>query len=251
MYGNGWPGPTASGVSTGIDLALEARRELGELLLGAVVDAADDDPLRGERRAAARRAQSCACRAVSSSTRSRISASASLRRAAVGRAHVQPAAAWPMQAGDAHHEELVEVRREDRAELHALEQRDVRVGGELEHARVEVEPRELAVEQPRCRAARVSRPSPSSADHRDGRAADESLSPGARPPARRRSYAAARAGAGGSSRVMYAGRGRAEVLDDRGLALLAGQQRLPRREVLGPVEVAARDRRAALRSRPS
>ena len=37
-------------------------------------------------------------------------------------------------------EELVDVRREDRAELDALEERQRLVGGELEHARMEVEP---------------------------------------------------------------------------------------------------------------
>ena len=45
-----------------------------------------------------------------------------------------------VQAGDADHEELVDVAGEDRAELHALEQRDVRVLGELEHALVELQP---------------------------------------------------------------------------------------------------------------
>ncbi len=50
------------------------------------------------------------------------------------------------QAGDAHHVELVEVRRVDRAELDALEQRHALVLGELQHAVVEVEPRELAVD---------------------------------------------------------------------------------------------------------
>src|SRR5581483_3676211 len=51
-------------------------------------------------------------------------------------------------AGDANHEELVEVRREDAAELDALEKRLVGIGRELENALVQVEPRELAVEQP-------------------------------------------------------------------------------------------------------
>ena len=51
-----------------------------------------------------------------------------------------------LQAGDAHHEELVEVARVDRAELEPLEQRDRLVLGELEHAVVELQPRELAVE---------------------------------------------------------------------------------------------------------
>ena len=50
-----------------------------------------------------------------------------------------------VQAGHADHEELVEVVG-DRAELHPLEQRHVRVLGELEHAVVELQPRQLAVE---------------------------------------------------------------------------------------------------------
>ena len=45
----------------------------------------------------------------------------------------------PEQPGHAHLEELVEVRREDRAELHALEQRQGLVGRKLEDARVELE----------------------------------------------------------------------------------------------------------------
>ena len=51
------------------------------------------------------------------------------------------------QAGDAHLEELVDVRGEDRAELHAFEQRNRVIRCELEDARVEVEQGELAVEQ--------------------------------------------------------------------------------------------------------
>ncbi len=51
-----------------------------------------------------------------------------------------------LQAGDAHHVVLVEVRRVDRAELDALQQRNLGVLGELQHALVEIEPRDLAVE---------------------------------------------------------------------------------------------------------
>ena len=58
-----------------------------------------------------------------------------------------PAAIWSLSAGDAHLEELVEVRRGDRAELGPLEQRDPRLGGELEHPLVEREPAQLAVEE--------------------------------------------------------------------------------------------------------
>ena len=50
------------------------------------------------------------------------------------------------QTGDAHHVVLVEVRRVDRAELHALEQRNPLVLGQLQHALVEVQPGQLAVQ---------------------------------------------------------------------------------------------------------
>jgi hypothetical protein len=52
-----------------------------------------------------------------------------------------------LELGDAHLEELVEVARPDREELRALEDRPARVARELEHAAIEVEPRELAVEE--------------------------------------------------------------------------------------------------------
>ena len=58
-----------------------------------------------------------------------------------------PSAIGVLEAGDAHHEELVEVRRGDRRELEALEQRRRGVGGFFEHALVEREPRQLAVEE--------------------------------------------------------------------------------------------------------
>jgi hypothetical protein len=50
------------------------------------------------------------------------------------------------QAGHPHHVELVEVGRVDGAELHALQQRHALILSQLQHAIVEVEPRELAVQ---------------------------------------------------------------------------------------------------------
>ena len=64
---------------------------------------------------------------------------------AVGRAGTQAGRELLLEPGDAHLEELVEVRGEDGQELGALEQRPGRVLGEREHAGVEVEPRQLAV----------------------------------------------------------------------------------------------------------
>jgi hypothetical protein len=51
------------------------------------------------------------------------------------------------QARHADHEELVEVRAEDRQELHPLQQGIGRVLGLLEHTRVELQPAQLAVDE--------------------------------------------------------------------------------------------------------
>ena len=66
------------------------------------------------------------------------------------------------QSGDADHEELVEVRRGDRGELDALQQRLRRVGRFLEHALVERQPGQLAVDEQRpvVREPRVIRRPP-------------------------------------------------------------------------------------------
>ena len=53
-----------------------------------------------------------------------------------------------LEAGDADHEELVEVRGEDREEADPLQQVQVRVLGELEHAGVEVQPAQFPVQEP-------------------------------------------------------------------------------------------------------
>ncbi len=68
------------------------------------------------------------------------------RRQAIGRPHRQSHLVAPLQSRDTDHVELVEVGGEDREELRALQQRQRRVGREREHARVEVEPAQLAVE---------------------------------------------------------------------------------------------------------
>ena len=52
----------------------------------------------------------------------------------------------PFQPGDPHHVELVEIGREDRQELGALEQRDtLGVLREIQHAVVECEPAQFTV----------------------------------------------------------------------------------------------------------
>ena len=57
--------------------------------------------------------------------------------------------AWPGEAGDAHHDELVEVLARDRQEAQPLEQRMVGVLRFLQHAPVELQPGNLAVDEAR------------------------------------------------------------------------------------------------------
>ena len=52
-----------------------------------------------------------------------------------------------LQAGHAHHEELVQVGREDGQEAHPLQQEQVRVLRQFQHARIEVQPADLAVQE--------------------------------------------------------------------------------------------------------
>ena len=59
----------------------------------------------------------------------------------------RPSAIASSSAGHADHEELVEVRRGDRGELDALEQRRGGIGRLFEHALVEREPGQLAVDE--------------------------------------------------------------------------------------------------------
>ncbi len=78
-----------------------------------------------------------------------------LRGAAVRCAHRRSRDDLVLEARDPHHEELVEDRRDDPAELDALEQRLGRVGGEVEHAPDQVELGQLAVQERRgCRRRR-------------------------------------------------------------------------------------------------
>ena len=65
---------------------------------------------------------------------------------AVGRDVVDAGAELLQQRRDAHHEELVEVGAGDGEELHALEQRMRRIVRLSEHALVELEPAQLAVD---------------------------------------------------------------------------------------------------------
>src|SRR5207244_763755 len=70
-----------------------------------------------------------------------------LRRAhAVGASNVHAGLELVVEVRDTNHEELIEIRLPDRAELDPLHERHRRVLGELQDPVVEVEPGELAVE---------------------------------------------------------------------------------------------------------
>ncbi len=104
------------------DLAREHLLELGALCLGGVLDTPDEDPFGGERGtelvAPERR---LLCRQLENAAPDL--GERLLRCAAVGRAHRQPRQDLVLQTGDPNHEELIEDRRDDPAELDPLEQR--------------------------------------------------------------------------------------------------------------------------------
>ena len=148
MYGNGCPGSTASGVRTGKTRSTKVAVELRARVLRELVPAQDAD-------AGARQA--------------RLEVAGEVPRVAHGqrvgplgdepqlRRGVQPVGREERRArpsscrrrrGDADLVELVEVAGEDRGELHPLEQGQLGVLGQRQHPLVEVEPRQLAVQEP-------------------------------------------------------------------------------------------------------
>ena len=143
MYGNGRPGPTASGVSTG-KICSENTRST------ASSSAASQDSQSITRMPCSARA-GCTSRphvGVAPAQLARALGDAFeclARRQAVGAAGVDSGVHHVVEPGHADHEELVEVRRVDGEELDPLEQRDRLVLGQLQHALVELEPGELAV----------------------------------------------------------------------------------------------------------
>ena len=69
------------------------------------------------------------------------------RQQPAGRPHRDPGRDASFQPGHPHHEELVEVGREDRQELGAFQQRQVRVLGQFEDSLVERQPAQFAVDE--------------------------------------------------------------------------------------------------------
>ena len=130
-----------------IDVAVVAALQVGALGVREVLDPHDDDALGGERRAELLRPDPRLLRLQLERALTSF-AKRLLRGAPVGGARGDPGRRLPAQAGDPHHEELVEHRREDRAEPHSLEQRQVRVLCERKDASGVIEERQLAVDEP-------------------------------------------------------------------------------------------------------
>ena len=118
------PGPDGERGEHREDLALEVRLELAELLRRSSPRSWRSRSPRRPAPAAARAARARAWRALRASTRSRIATSAWLGVMPVDRADAEVGLVQLEQAGDADHEELVEVLGEDRGELDALEERE-------------------------------------------------------------------------------------------------------------------------------
>ena len=95
MYGNGWPGPTASGVSTG-------KMSRSKISTSSRRSASDSSSTRettipsAASAGTSSRDQTCACSAYSSITRFRASISACCGVRPSGERTVTPAAAWPV-----------------------------------------------------------------------------------------------------------------------------------------------------------
>ena len=149
MYGNGWPGSTASGVSTG---KMRCSNTSTRYLRSSSSSSSQREQLDAD--LAQRRHELARGRAPPGAGDQLGDPVADLDRAAAP--GVRPSGRGPhdagrhlvLQAGHPHLEELVEVLAEDGAELHPLEQRDGGLVGQREDPRVEVEPGQLAVQDP-------------------------------------------------------------------------------------------------------
>jgi hypothetical protein len=137
---------TASGVEHGREHPAKVLREKALLLVAGLFGTEQVDALGGEERpdVLEEAAMLCADQLVD--------ASRHRRHRLRGRLPIEPR---PLIAGmdatlrrcHADHEELVEIRAEDGEELDALAQRHARILSLLEHAPVELEPRQLAADE--------------------------------------------------------------------------------------------------------
>ena len=145
MYGNGWAGSTASGISTGKTCAWKYSYSRARSSSSSVVPRDDLDAGLGQRgphlRGPGIRVPQLQGVRVGGDVGEHL-----LRRAADVRRNGEAGDDAALQPRDAHHEELVEVAREDREEVRPLEDGKGRILGEFEHALIEGEPAQLAVE---------------------------------------------------------------------------------------------------------
>ena len=148
MNGNGCAGSIASGVSTGKICSRNSRVEPCAVGIGEFVGARCT--AMPASRSSARIGVQIACwSAISVAGASRRRARAAAPASARPRCGVAtPAVDHAFEAGDAHHVELVEVGGRDRQEAQPLQQRMARVLRLLQHAPVEGEPGQLAVDEP-------------------------------------------------------------------------------------------------------
>ena len=140
-------GPDGQRRQYGEDLALEAVVELCELLRLELLDARDDDPLLGQRRAELVPPQLGLARVQIEHALASV-VECLLRRPAVGQAPAHAGFGLAGQPGDADHEELVQHLGRDLEEEDTLEQRQGLVARQLEQASVVLEEGELAIDQP-------------------------------------------------------------------------------------------------------
>ena len=146
MYGKGCAGSTARGVSTGKISSRKSASRWARSSSDSSSQSAKRIPVSSSAGVTSL-ANTAAERATSCSTRSRMARSWSTRSRPSGVVVRRPGRELLHEAGHPDLEELVEVLAEDGEELGPLEQRQLGVLGEREHAGVELEPRELAVEE--------------------------------------------------------------------------------------------------------
>ena len=136
----------ASGVSTGKDLPAKHVAQILALLLGQILDAAQEDAflLEGRQQFAAQTLVGLGEELADGGTNL---LELFARRHAVGPgADVDARLHLLLQAADAHHEELIEIRGEDGQELEPFEQRHRRVLRFFEDAAIEFQPAQFAVD---------------------------------------------------------------------------------------------------------
>ncbi len=147
MYGNGWAGSTASGVRTGNTCS----RNITPSISCSAGDSSSHRTRVMPSSASFGRTsltKTRACRAISSCAPAR-DLLEHLARLQAGRRTLGQTGRDPsLEPGDAHHEELVQVAGEDGQEAGPFEQRQRRVLGEGEHPLVELQPADLAVQEP-------------------------------------------------------------------------------------------------------